>query len=734
MTNLVEFDENTKTFHLHNDLISYIFQVEEGGLLSHLYFGKRVKQYHGLMKYQRADRGFSGNLPGSLDRTFSPDTLLQEYSSSGIDDYRTPAVIVCQADGSYSSRFQFDSYEIQAGKPMLDGLPSAFTENDSEAQTLIVTLRDEVTQMKLDLLYTIYEDRALVTRSVKVENQSDNEVFLKKIASMQIDFPNQKFDVINLPGAHASERQMERSRLNRGLRSFESRRGSTSHQMNNFIALTSPDATEDQGDVYGFSLIYSGNFKFEVERDPIQQTRVVAGINDYNFSWKLMAHETFQTPEAVMVYSPTGLNGMSQTFHHLIKERIVRSRFQNMDRPILVNNWEATFMDFTEDQLKPIVDDAKKLGIEMFVLDDGWFGHRDDDNSSLGDWYVDKRKFPNGLRHFVDYVHDQGLKFGLWFEPEMISFDSDLYREHPDYLMQVPNRAPSPSRNEYLLDLTREDVRENIINQVEKVLRENAVDYVKWDMNRHLSDIYSQALPADQQGEVYHRYVLGLYAMLEKLTADFPDILFEGCSGGGGRFDMGITYYMPQTWTSDNTDAVARQRIQYATSLVYPPSVMTAHVSVAPNQQTGRITSLETRANCAMSAIFGYELDLTQMSAEEQAEVKKQVEWYKSVRHLIQFGDFYRLTSPFEDNGCAWMFVSPDQNEVVVDTFQTMSSAQPLSTITKLVNLDPNKQYQDLETKKIYGGDELMYMGFFNPLYHHDYASKKYHFKAVNRH
>ena len=368
----------------------------------------------------------------------------------------------------------------------------------------------------------------------------------------------------------------------------------------------------------------------------------------------------------------------------------------------------------------------------MFVLDDGWFGHRDDDNSSLGDWYVDQKKFPRGLKHFADYVHDKGLKFGLWFEPEMISIDSDLYREHPDYMMAVPGRKPSPSRNQYLLDLTRKDVRDNIIGQVEKILRENDVDYVKWDMNRHLSDIYSVKLPADQEGEVYHRYVLGLYEMVDQITSDFPEILFEGCSGGGGRFDTGWAYYMPQSWTSDNTDAVARQRIQYATSYVYPTSTMTAHVSVSPNQQTGRQTSFETRGNCAMSGVFGYELDLTQMSDDEKAMVTKQVAEYKEIRHLVQFGDFYRLKSPYTSNECAWMFVSPDKKDVLVKQFQTMADAQALSTITKLVGLDPQKHYQNVETKEIFGGDELMNVGFFNPFYHHDYASSSYRFKAID--
>ena len=732
MANLISFDEQNKVFHLHNDKISYIFSVVEGGLLNHLYYGKRINEYHGEMNYPRIDRGFSGNLPGSLDRTFSPDTLMQEYSTSGICDYRTPAVIVRQENGSRASRFEYQGYRIEAGKPKLKGLPATYVESDDEAETLYVTLKDQVSDVEVTLLYTIYRDRAVIARSAQVKNNGDAAVYLDKVASMQIDLPNQPLDVVSFPGAHANERDMERAHLNRGVRKYESRRGTTSHQMNNFVALCSPNTDEMNGEVYGFDLVYSGNFAIEVERDQIQQTRVTCGINDYNFAWKLASNEEFQTPESLIVYSDEGFNGMSQTFHHLIQERVVRGKYRDQERPIVVNNWEATFMDFTEEKLTPIVDEAQKLGIEMFVLDDGWFGHRDDDNSSLGDWYVDQKKFPKGLKHFADYVHDKGLKFGLWFEPEMISIDSDLYREHPDYMMAVPGRKPSPSRNQYLLDLTRKDVRDNIIGQVEKILRENDVDYVKWDMNRHLSDVYSLKLPADQEGEVYHRYILGAYEMVDQITSDFPEILFEGCSGGGGRFDTGWAYYMPQSWVSDNTDAVARQRIQYATSYVYPTSTMTAHVSVSPNQQTGRQTSFETRGNCAMSGVFGYELDLTRMSDDEKAMVTKQVAEYKEVRHLVQFGDFYRLKSPYTSNECAWMFVSPDKKDVLVKQFQTMADAQALSTITKLVGLDPQKHYQNVETKEIFGGDELMNVGFFNPFYHHDYASSSYRFKAID--
>lgn len=731
MNDLIEFDSKRQVFHLHNGNISYIFSVEEGGTLCHLYFGRHVQKYHGELKYPRVDRGFSGNLPGSLDRTFSRDTLPKEYSGAGEMDYHTPAAVVRRGDGSNALMLKYVGHRIEEGKPQLEGLPAAWVETQDEAQTLTVTLKDEPTGLEYDLLYTIYRNVDIITRSVRVRNAGDEDIFLEKAASLQIDFVGRDFDSICLPGAHANERHLERSSVGYGIQKFGSIRGTSSHQINPFIALADRTTDEYSGDVYGFAMVYSGNHSFEVERDQIDQTHLVIGINDYNFSWKLEPGSAFQTPEVLMTYSDQGLNKMSQAFHEIIRERIVRSKFKHADRPILVNNWEATYFDFNEEKLRTIVDEAENLGIEMFVLDDGWFGHRDDDNSSLGDWTVYKKKFPSGLGHFADYVHEKGLKFGLWFEPEMISYDSELYRKHPEYLMQVPGRRPSPSRNQYVLDLTRKEVIDDLFGQISKVLKEGGVDYVKWDMNRHLSDIYSASLPKDRQGEVYHRYVLGLYELMERITSAFPDVLFEGCSGGGGRFDAGFAYYMPQIWTSDNTDAVSRLTIQYGTSLVYPISMTTAHVSAIPNHQTGRKTPFETRGNAAMSAVFGYELDLTKMSQEDKDQVKEQVACYKEIRKLIQYGNFYRLKSPVETNQAAWMFVSDDKRDVCVMTFQVLAFAQPCLTKTKLFGLDPELEYENLETHEIFGGDELMELGFYDPVVHQDYTSKMYRFKGI---
>jgi alpha-galactosidase len=732
LNQLINFDEKNKVFHLHNDQISYLLSIEDGKTLAHLYFGKAIKEYHGQLRYPRVDRGFSGNLPGSLDRTFSRDSLPKEYSTAGEMDYHTPAAVVRQKDGSNALFLTYEGYKIVDGKPDLKGLPHSFVENKDEAETLIVTLIDEKSKVKFELSYTIYRDRPVITRSVRVVNDGNDAVNIEKVASMQIDFVDRNFESITLPGAHAHERRVERSKINQGIHVYASHRGTSSHQMNPFLALVDPETIECTGDAYGFAFVYSGNHKFEVEKDQFAQTHVNIGIDDFNFNWELKPEASFQTPEVLMVYSDQGLNKMSQAFHSLIHDRVIRSKYKDQVRPILVNNWEATYFDFNEDKLKPIVDDAKEMGIEMFVLDDGWFGHRDDDNSSLGDWKVFKKKFPNGLDHFADYVHQQGLKFGLWFEPEMISIDSDLYKKHPDYLMHVPGRTPSPSRNQYVLDLGRKEVRDNIFDQMDQILSSNKINYIKWDMNRHLSDIYEADLPSSRQGEVYHRYVLGLYDLLERIVDKYPDLLIEGCSGGGGRFDAGMAYYNPQIWASDDSDAIDRLSIQYGTSLVYPQSMMTSHVSVSPNEQNGRITPFNTRGVVAMWGDLGYELDLTKMSKEDRQAVKEQVAEYKKIRKVTQYGTFYRLKSAQTSNQCAWETVSLDKNETVLSVVRVMASAQPYLTKTKLVGLDPQKHYEDQETHEVYGGDELMNLGLYDPVERGDFKAKMYHFKAID--
>lgn len=729
---MINFDEKTKVFHLKNQQISYLFAIEEGGLLSHLYYGPAIREYHGERFYPRVDRGFSGNLPKSMDRTYSKDDLLQEYSGNNTGDYRVPAITIRGKDGARLTDFRYASYKIVAGKPSLAGLPASYVKDDDEAETLEVTLKDAVLNVSLVMSYTIYRDYPVITRNVRVVNTSDYPIDIEKVASIQLDLPknDQDYDLVYLPGQYAHERQMRRTSLNQGIFELSSRRNSSSHHMNPFAAIVDKSTDEFQGNALGVLLVYSGNHQFQIEKDQIDQVRLLAGINEFNFSWRLEAGESFQTPEAITVFSTKGLNGMSQAFHHLLTNRVARGKYQYADRPIVINNWEATFFDFDDQKLDEVVKEAQPLGIEMFVLDDGWFGHRNDDNSSLGDWFVNSKKV--NLKRVADQTHAAGMKFGLWFEPEMISVDSELYKKHPDWAIHEPGRGMTLSRNQLVLDFSRPEIVDNIFDQMCQVLDKVDIDYIKWDFNRNLTEVFSVATTPEHEGEIGHRYVLGLYDLLDRLTKRYPQILFEGCSGGGGRFDAGILYYMPQSWQSDDTDAADRMKIQYGTSLVYPTSAMTAHVSVSPNQQTGRDISFKTRGAVAMSGIFGYELDLADLTKDEKELVKQQIKFYKAHRHLIQYGDFYRLESPFEGGSkVAWEFVSPDKSEALLFTFRTHHTNRFEIYNTKMVALDPDKDYQDDVTKTTYGGDELMNVGLLSdPTDKGDYLSEIHYFKA----
>lgn len=730
--NLIEVKENV--FHLHNGLISYILSVEDGGLLAHLYFGKYVNQYHGERHYPRMDRSHSGNLPEATDRLFSKDTLLQEYSGNNTGDNRLPACVIRTANGARTVDFRYVGYQIINGKPNISGLPHAYVENDQEAQTLVVTMRDATIDAKLVLYYTIYRDRQVITRHVELKNESSSSFSIEKIASMQMDLPKQNLDVISLPGSYARERQIERQPLRRGLTQFESRRGSSSHHMNPFVALVAPNTNEFDGEALGVMLVYSGNHQMSLESDQVHQTRLMAGISDYNFDWQLADGATFTTPEVLMTYTDHGLNGMSQAFHSLLRERVATSKHKLTDRPIVINNWEATYFDFNTAKLKQIIDSAASCNIEMFVLDDGWFGHRDNDKTSLGDWFVNTQKLPGGLEEVADYTHDKGMQFGLWFEPECISEDSDLYRQHPDYVLGVPNRGRTISRDEYVLDFSRPEVVDNIYQQMTKILDHVSVDYIKWDFNRNLTEVFSNTVTPEHEGETTHRYVLGLYSLMEKLTKRYPDILFEGCSGGGGRFDDGIMYYMPQSWPSDNNDPIERLKIQYGTSLAYPISAITAHVGTSPDELLGRYTSMDMRGAVAASGTLGYELDTSKLAKEDTDKIREQVSFYKQHRHLIQYGNFYRLESPFESNHVAWMFVSPDQNEVLLFNFVVLSQIQNDFHLTKLIGLDANKQYTDTESQMQFGGDELMNVGLYDqPIQSSDFSANIRYFIVKNK-
>jgi alpha-galactosidase len=725
---MILFDKQLNVFHLSNDQISYLIQIEEGGNVAHLYFGKKIAHYSGGYRYPRLDRSFSPNPPDSSDRLFSLDTLMMEFPGNGFGDFREAAYRIRQSNGSRVSHFVFSDYQIQQGKPALAGLPQTHGADDG-IETLILSLKDDVAGLELQLFYTIFEDAAVIVRSSKVINHRNQPVTIEQLASQALDFPNRPFDLIHLPGAWAKERQVTREPINRGIKRLDSKRGSSSHQQNPFAVILEPNATEFAGECFGFSLLYSGNHEIIIEKDPYHQTRVIMGINSHQFAWQLPPTESFQAPEAVIAYSEAGLNQLSATYHDFYDEHLIRGKYKKQERPILINNWEATYFDFNEEKLDALVDEAKELGIELFVLDDGWFGQREDDQTSLGDWFENEGKLASGLAGFAQKVHDKGLQFGLWLEPEMVSGDSELNRQHPDWLLQVPNRKPALSRSQYVLDFSRQDVRDHLYQQLSQLFDTVAIDYIKWDMNRSLSDVYSLLLDPAQQGEVAHRYLLGLYEFLEKLTTAYPTILFEGCSGGGGRFDAGFLYYMPQIWTSDNTDAIARLKIQYGTSLVYPPSTMGAHVSAIPNHQTQRATDLAIRGNAAMSGLLGYELDLTQLTEEEKAQIKEQITFYKKHRRLLQLGRFVRLLSPYEGNDAAWLYVSQDKKEAIVFYFRVLDEASaPLVTL-KLAGLDPDLTYQS--GGENFGGDELMQLGLYiDPHLAGDYATQRFHFVA----
>lgn len=723
--------EKNLRFHLHNQTLSYLLGVDHGKTLVHLGFGKRVIGDGDNLVYPRVDRGFSGNLSEDEfgDRTFSRDTVLCEYGTAGGGDFRQPASSVVRQNGATNLLLRYHTYRLFWGKPDLDGLPSARLNHQKEAATLEIILVDEQQTLAYHLYYTIYRDFAMISRHVVVANLGTEPIWLTKVASMQLDCLHENWQVLTLPGAHANERHMQISPLSYGVHNFESTRGTSSHQMNSAYALVTPQTTATNGKAVGFVLVYSGNHQGQFEVDQIDQLRVNIGINPHNFSWQLAPGKTFTTPEVLVSASDNGLNSLSHHFHDFINQRLVNANFAQKLRPIVVNNWEATYFDFDEAKLVPLVDAAKKLGVETFVLDDGWFGKRNDDKSSLGDWVVDNAKFKHGLGHFVDYVHHQGLQFGLWFEPEMISKKSELYNNHPEWLMHAPNQTPNPSRDQYVLDLTQKQVQDNIIEQVSAILQTYQIDYVKWDMNRHLSDVYAYNLPASQQGEANHRYVLGLYRILQTLTQRFDKVLFEGCSGGGGRFDAGMLAYFPQIWTSDNTDAYARLAIQAGTSLFYPQSTISAHFSTTPNHQTERTTPAKTRYLVARNAVFGYELDLSQLTEKDQQQVKRQITAYKNDRKLLQFGQFSRLDAP--KNHTAWQTTSRDQRHVIVSVVRHLAAAQAPCCKLYLQGLLPEAKYVLKEDGRIFSGSELMQLGMYLPMDKGDFVAFDYHFDVV---
>ena len=694
-----------KLLHLRNDHVSYVIGILEGGVPAHLYFGKRLEGMNpaSLLRHYdlRADGAWQ---PHNCALDHTP----HEYPSHGLGDLREGALTVRAADGTRSADLRFVSAEVVEGKPGIPGLPATFGDN---GRTLLVHLKDECIGLEATLSYTLFDDVAGVVRHASLRNVSGSDLVIERAYSLCLEMPDSRYDLITLSGAWSREREMFRRPLVMGEQGVSSLKGATSLHASNMLFLCRPETTEAQGEAIGAALVYSGNFKASVHVDPARNCRVFLGLNDVDFSWTLNPGATFDTPEAVTVYSDAGLDGMSAQFHRVCAEHLVRGKYAKAPRPILLNNWEATYFGFNEEKLLKIARTAADVGVELFVLDDGWFGKRDDDTTSLGDWFVDTAKLPNGMKHLTDQVHAMGLKFGLWFEPEMISPKSDLYEKHPDWAIHIAGREPVQQRQQLTLDMSREDVQDYVYDCVARHLREDGIDYVKWDMNRNYSNIGSALLPAERQKELPHRYMLGLYRVLERLVNEFPEVLFESCSSGGGRFDMGMLYYMPQTWTSDNTDALCRCQIQYSTSLVFPPFAMGSHVSAVPNHQTGRITPIETRGNVAMSGCFGYELDLNTLSADDLEKVRQQIARVKKLRQTLLYGDFHRLLSPYEGNDTAWITVSPDKCEAVFMLTRALAKSGTYPPLVRLRGLDAEKVYTVAETGESYTGSELMNLG-----------------------
>ena len=710
----IVFHEKNRTFHLFNDKISYIMAVLPNGQMGQLYFGKRIHQREDYSYLLEMMARPMGSYVFENDRTLSLEHVKQEYGVYGSTDYRCPAVEILQENGSRISDFCYKSHTVSGGKPKLKGLPATYTESDSEAETLTLVLEDKVTGIELELLYTLFAGSGIIARSARFLNCGKKPVHLLKAMSLCMDLPDHDYDWIQFSGAWARERYPKKRRLETGIQSVGSMRGHSSHEHNPFVILKRPTADEFQGEVIGFSLIYSGNFLAQAEVDTHDTTRVLLGINPEWFDWKLEPGEEFQTPEAVMVYTDRGMNDMSQTFHRLFQKRLARGYWRDRERPILINNWEATYFDFTEERIVEIAKKAKEQGIELFVLDDGWFGKRTSERAGLGDWKANPERLPEGITGLAQKIEALGMKFGLWFEPEMVNKDSDLYREHPDWILSVPERRQSQGRYQYVLDFSRKEVVDYIYDRMAEILGSGKVSYVKWDMNRSITECWSAALPADRQGEVFHRYILGVYDLYDRLNTAFPEVLFESCASGGGRFDPGLLYYAPQGWASDDTDAAERLKIQYDTSYCYPISSIGAHVSASPNHQIMRSTPLYTRANVACFGTFGYELDLNRLTAEEQEEVKRQTAFMKKYRSVLQFGSFYRLESPFEGNVTAWMSVSGDRKTAVVGWYRTLNGINMGYTRVKLRGLETDSVYRVSEDGALRGeyyGDELMNVG-----------------------
>lgn len=707
----ITYYENEREFHLYNEELSYIIKILPNNQLGNLYYGKRIREGNSLAHlFQGGPRSLAAYVFEG-DNFFSLQHTRQEYPAYGTTDFRYPAFEIFQANGSNIMNFEYQSHSISKGKKKLERLPATYVESDEEADTLEITLFDTITQTQLILSYTIYTKWGAIARNTRFIHQGLQPIILNRAMSMSVDLPDYDYEMIHFSGAWARERHIKVRKLEQGVQSIHSMRGTSSAEHNPFMILKRPNADEHIGEVYGFSFIYSGNFLAQVEVDTHDMTRVTMGIHPDLFEWELKQGETFQTPEVVMVYSDQGLNKMSQIYHELYHTRLVRGKWRDKVRPIVCNNWEATGFDFNEEKILSIAKEAAKVGVELFVLDDGWFGERNNDKIGLGDWSVNKEKLPSGIKGLAQTINKMGMDFGLWIEPEMVNKGSKLYKEHPEWVIHTPGRSMSHCRNQYVLDYSKSVVVDYIYEVLAKLLRENNIAYIKWDMNRYLTECYSDQYGDRAQGKVMHQYILGVYELYERLTTEFPEVLFESCSSGGARFDPGMMYYAPQAWTSDNTDAGERMKIQYATSYAYPLSTISAHVSQVPNEQTHRTISLETRGNVALFGVFGYELDLGQLSASEIEIVKKQIQDVKRHRELIMNGDFYRLENPFTSNLTAWMVVSKNKKQALVGYYKMRNEANKGFMRLKLKGLEESYRYEIITRETLHYGDELMYAG-----------------------
>ena len=720
-------DEKTGLFQLITDNTEYQMKADKYGVLKHLWYGEKTgcdMEY--LQSYP--DVGFSGNIyDAGNDRTYSLDTLPLEYACDGVGDYRVTGAAAVHSDGSCALDLRYKSYRISKGKYSIKGLPAVYADV-SESETLEIVLKDKYSDIEVTLRYGVLPKLDIITRCASVANNTNEPVILTKAASLCLDIPHGEWEWVHFHGRHAMERLTERMPLCHGIQESSSTRGTSSHHQNPTVLLCSPDCTETSGSCIGAALMYSGSFQTKIQLDQMEQVRLVMGINPELFRWELKPSEVFDTPEVIMSYSAKGMEKLSHNFHKVIREHVCRGKYKLAERPVLINNWEATYFDFNEEKILKIAEQAASLGVDMLVLDDGWFGKRDDDCSGLGDWFVSEEKLNGGLGKLAEKIKSLGMKFGLWFEPEMVSEDSDLYRSHPDWAIKIPSRNPVRSRYQLVLDMTNPEVRDYLFGAISNILKNADISYIKWDMNRSICDWYTPCLSAENQGEMPHRYVLGLYELLERLTTAFPDVLFEGCSGGGGRFDAGMLYYCPQIWCSDDTDAFERTKIQYGTSFFYPVSAIGSHVSAVPNHQTGRITPIETRAVTAMAGSFGYELDLNTLSHDEKQEVKEQIVRFKKDGPLIHNGLYYRLSDSLNDKYAMWGFVSEDKKEVLVHGVIFRTEPNRTQYLVKLRGLLPDTNYRLAENGEVYKGSALMNGGILLPKSWGDYASIEMHF------